>query len=272
MHDNENRTPQRVRHTLQFRRLKVVSSEMLTPVLRRVVLGGDDLEGFHSPGFDDHMKFFPTVDGQALEMPHLDADGAPVWPETKPVARDYTPRSYDAEKRLLTVDFAVGHGGPATAWAETAKVGDEAGIGGPRGSFIVPTGFAQHLLVGDEASLPAIARRLEELPHGVKAVACIEVEDATGEIALESKADTSIIWVHRNGTARGDGAALTAAALEAARDIDPTDAYVWVACESSVARAMRPALLAAQDFNPKWIKVAAYWRVGDVGAHEVIED
>ena len=272
MAETENRMPQRVRHPLHFRRVKVSSTEMLTPVLRRVVVGGDDLEGFYSPGFDDHMKFFPSVEGQALELPILGEDGTPQWPDPKPAARDYTPRSFDAEKRLLTIDFAVGHGGPATAWAERAKVGDEAGIGGPRGSFIVPTGFAQHLLVGDEASLPAISRRLEELPNGVKAVAVVEVEDASGEIELTSKADTEVIWVHRNGAPRGEGSALTAAALEAAKSIDPSDAYVWVACESAVARALRPQLLEANAFNPKWMKVAAYWRQGAVGTHEVIED
>lgn len=267
-----NRTPERVRHPIRFRRLKVVSIEQLTPVLRRIVLGGDDLEGFNSPGFDDHLKFFPAVAGQDFQLPYIGVDDAPVWPDPKPVARDYTPRAYDGDKRLLTIDFAVGHGGPATDWAEKAVVGDEAGVGGPRGSFIVPTQFAQHLLVGDEASLPAIARRLEELPQGVKAVVVAEVEDAAGEIELKSRAETQIHWVHRNGTPRGEGRALTQAALEVARSIDPTDAYVWVACESAVARAMRPQLLAAQAFNPKWMKVAGYWRLGEVGAHEVIQD
>jgi NADPH-dependent ferric siderophore reductase len=38
------------------------------------------------------------------------------------------------------------------------------GIGGPRGSFIVPMDLDWHLLVGDATALPAIARRLSELP------------------------------------------------------------------------------------------------------------
>jgi NADPH-dependent ferric siderophore reductase len=60
--------------------------------------------------------------------------------------------------------------------------------------------------------------------------------------------------------------------VEAAGRIDPADAYVWVACESSVARSMRAALLAARAFNPKWMKVAGYWRLGRAGSHDVIED
>lgn len=231
MSDGLLRQPRRVRHELKFRRASVARVETLTPLLKRIVLEGEDLKGFFSPGFDDHVKIFPVPRGQPLVLPTAGPDG-PVFAEPRPVARDYTPRAFDAEKCQLTIDFAVGHGGPATAWAEAAKAGDELGVGGPRGSFLIPTSFSQHLLVGDEAAIPAIARRLEELPPSARAIACIE----------------------------------------AAGRIDPADAYVWVACESSVARAMRPALLAERAFNTKWMKVAGYWRLGHAGSHDVIED
>ena len=271
MSETHLRQPRRVRHDLKFRRARVESVEQMTPVLKRIVLSGEELEGFFSPGFDDHVKVFPTPRGQPLVLPTVGPDG-PVFAEPRPVARDYTPRAFDAASRRLTIDFAVGHGGPATAWAEEARVGDELGLGGPRGSFLVPTSFAEHLLVGDEAAIPAIARRLEELPAGARVIACIEVADAAGELPLSSAANVEIVWVHRNGGPRGRAEALTAAAVEAARRIDPSDAYVWVACESSAARSMRAALLAARAFNPKWMKVAGYWRLGRAGSHEVIED
>lgn len=271
MNETHLRLPRRVRHEAKFRRARVETIEQLTPVLKRIVLTGEELEGFFSPGFDDHVKVFPTPRGQAPTLATVGPDG-PVFAEPKPVMRDYTPRAFDAANRRLTLDFAVGHGGPATAWAEEAQVGDELGLGGPRGSFLIPTSFSDHLLVGDEAAIPAISRRLEELPAGVRAIACIEVVDAAGELPLSSAAEVEIIWVHRNGGARGRAEALTAAAVAAAGRIDPSDAYVWVACESSVARSMRAALLAARAFNPKWMKVAGYWRLGRAGAHEVIED
>ena len=271
MSETHLRQPRRIRHELKFRRARVESVEQLTPVLKRIVLSGEELEGFFSPGFDDHVKVFPTPRGQPLVLPTVGPDG-PVFAEPRPVARDYTPRAFDAASRRLTIDFAVGHGGPATAWAEDAQVGDELGLGGPRGSFLIPTSFAEHLLVGDEAAIPAIARRLEELPAGARVIACIEVADAAGELPLSSAANVEIVWVHRNGGPRGRAEALTAAAVEAAGRIDPSDAYVWVACESSAARSMRAALLAARPFNPKWMKVAGYWRLGRAGSHEVIED
>ena len=98
------------------------------------------------------------------------------------------------------------------------------------------------------------------------------MNDAGGELDLPSPANVEIVWVHRNGGPRGRPEALMAAAVAAAKRIDPADAYVWVACESSAARSMRAALLAARPFNQKWMKVAGYWRLGRTGSHEVIED
>lgn len=200
--------PSRHRHPLRFRRLTVARVEVLSEQMRRIVLTGPELEGFISLGFDDHIKLFPPVEGQVQVWPEVTSEGV-VWPEPKPIMRDYTPRAYDAVAGSLTVDFAVGHGGPATEWAHRAVVGDELGIAGPRGSMVVPTQFPQHLLIGDEAALPAIARRLEELPAGVQAAAVIEAEDEAGELNLTSQAGLDLHWVHRRGGPRGEARALT---------------------------------------------------------------
>ena len=132
------RETRRVRHDLKFRTLSAVSIEALTPTLKRIVLGGDDLTGFVSAGFDDHVKIFPVRDGEAVVLPTSGPDG-PIFPEPRPVARDYTPRAYDPATNRLTIDFVIGHGGQATEWAEAATVGSVLGVGGPRGSFVVPT-------------------------------------------------------------------------------------------------------------------------------------
>ena len=88
------RTPRRLRHELKFRTLRVAEVQDLTPTLRRIVLEGADLDGFVSLGFDDHVKIFPVAEGQAPVLPTIGPDG-PVFPEPRPVARDYTPRAYD---------------------------------------------------------------------------------------------------------------------------------------------------------------------------------
>ncbi|KIQ36862.1 FAD-binding protein, partial [Variovorax paradoxus] len=65
-----DRTPRRVRHDLRFRQLTVKTVQRVTPHLIRVVLTGDDLAGFTSPGFDDHAKiFFPEAATGKLTLP-----------------------------------------------------------------------------------------------------------------------------------------------------------------------------------------------------------
>jgi NADPH-dependent ferric siderophore reductase len=82
------------------------------------------------------------------------------------VRRDFTPRHYDQAARELTVEFALHATG--AAWARQAAPGQVAVIAGPRGSMIIPMDYAWHVLAGDATALPAIRRRLEELPAGRK--------------------------------------------------------------------------------------------------------
>ncbi|MBW4971916.1 siderophore-interacting protein, partial [Croceibacter atlanticus] len=51
--------------------------------------------------------------------------------------------------------------------------------------------------IGDETALPAIARRLEELPAGRKVLAVIEIADAAEQQTLNSAADVDVMWVVR---------------------------------------------------------------------------
>jgi NADPH-dependent ferric siderophore reductase len=53
--------------------------------------------------------------------------------------------------------------------------------------------------------------------------------------------------------------------------VERADAYVWIAAESAVAKALRARVL-DRGFSPKSMKAAGYWRLGGVGAHDVIED
>jgi NADPH-dependent ferric siderophore reductase len=64
---------------------------------------------------------------------------------------------------------------------------------------------------------------------------------------------------------------LLTAADRAVTDVDRTDAYVWIAAESAVTKALRTRVLTL-GFSAKSMKAAGYWRLGGVGAHEVIED
>ncbi|MBO9513349.1 MAG: siderophore-interacting protein [Variovorax sp.] len=265
-----DRLPRRVRHELRFRALTVRAVQRVTPHLIRVTLEGDALAGFHSPGFDDHAKlFFPDPATGALALPTAGPDG-PIWPDgAKPTMRDYTPLRHDPDAGTLAFDFALHDAGPATRWAEAAKPGDRLGVGGPRGSFIVPTDFDWHLLAGDDTALPAISRRLAELPRGARAVVLAEVDSEADRLPLASDANVELHWVYRHGAEPGRGTPL----LDALRQLTlpAGDFHAWVACESSAAKALRAHLVGERGAHPQWTRASGYWRRGSIATHDTHE-
>jgi NADPH-dependent ferric siderophore reductase len=251
------RAPRRVRHETRRRVLEVRQVERIAAHMIRVTLGGD-LEGFTSLGFDDHIKlFFP--DGPA-----------PAEAEQPMLARDYTPRRFDLARNILEVDFAIHDAGPATRWAESAKAGDTLTIGGPRGSLVIPTDFDWHLLIGDETALPAIGRRLAELPSGARAVVLAEIDGPADEIDFETAADVTVTFALRRKEPAGSSDVLSRT-LKTMR-LPAGDYYAWVACESGIAKALRVQLLAEHRANKKWMRAAGYWRRGAVAVHDTIDD
>jgi NADPH-dependent ferric siderophore reductase len=185
------------------------------------------------------------------------------------LGRDFTPRRHDKAANTLEIDFAIHDAGPATRWATQAKPGDTLNLGGPRGSFIIPFAFDWHLLIGDETALPAIGRRLAELPASARAVVLAEVDGPDDEIDFDTKANATVTWAHRDSAPPGASDALsrTLSTLK----LPAGDYYAWVACESLTAKGLRQQLITDHGANPKWMRAAAYWRRGDVAVHEVIE-
>ncbi len=51
--DNHSREPQRVRHELCFRGIKIANKTRVAKDFWRIEFVGSDLKGFNSPGFDD---------------------------------------------------------------------------------------------------------------------------------------------------------------------------------------------------------------------------
>jgi NADPH-dependent ferric siderophore reductase len=251
------RAPRRVRHETRRRQLTVQRVDRIAAHMISVTLGGD-LDGFTSLGFDDHVKlFFPS--GQMGEdgQPHADS-------------RDYTPRRYDAAARTLDIEFVIHDAGPATRWAMQAKPGQPLQIGGPRGSFVIPTNFDWHLLIGDDTALPAIARRLGELPAGSRAVVIAEIDGIEDQVAFESAAEVTVAWAHRNGADPGSSDVL--ARTLKTLTLPKGDYYAWVAAESLIAKALRAQLIADHGANPKWMRAAGYWRRGAVAVHDTFND
>lgn len=260
--------PQRVRHATAVRRLRVLRSGRPSPGVVSLTLGGEALQGFVSAAFDDHVKLMlPPQPGAPLYLPEL-RDGRPLWPEgvlpeQRPVMRDYTPRHFDPLTLELDLEFAVHGAGPAAEWALRARPGDEVGLGGPKGSFVVPEGHDAYVLVGDDSALPAIARRLEELPAEAHATVCIEVAHLEDQRGLSSRARVELRWVVRGAAAPGQ------ALLQAVQGLPQPSrqAYLWAAGEGRTMAAVREHWL-AQGHPPALMRVAAYWKQGLPGHHE----
>ncbi len=241
----------RVTHEIKRRRLEVLRVVDLTPRMRRVTLGGPQLSGFISLGSDDHIKLLfaqNAAEQAALESPTFSVkDDGP-----QPAMRDYTPRRYDPASNELDIDFVLHGDGPASTWAAQAAPGQYLYIAGPRGSMIVPDMFDSYLLIGDETALPAIARRLEELPAGRTVLAVIEIADSAEQQALHSAADVELIWVIRG---RED-------LLDTVQNLSlPSGTlYSFVATETRLARQVRRVLLDTHKVNEAFLKAVGYWR------------
>jgi NADPH-dependent ferric siderophore reductase len=262
------RTVRRIRYDTKLRLLQVREISRITPKMARILLGGDELESFLSAAHDDHVKlFFPQAGQEKPVLPTLGPNG-PIFPEgaARPAARDYTPRRYDAASNTLAIDFVLHGDGPATSWAARAQPGQFLGVGGPRGSFIVPSGFDWYLLAGDETALPAIGRRLEELPDGTRALVVLEIADAGEEQRFDTRARLDLRYLHRNGAEPGTPSHLMEAVAELT--LPPGEGYAWVAAEAAAAKALRHHLVEERGLRRDRVRAAAYWKHGAVAVHE----
>lgn len=239
------RRVQRVRNELRSRPVQVSRIEPLGESFVSVTFSGEALADFHSASFDDHVKFI--FDNPAGEQ----------------VRRDYTPRRFDAHKRELTIEFALHGDGLACNWARQARIGQSAVIAGPRGSMIVPPDYDWHLLVGDASALPAISRRLEELPAGSRAKVLVAMAEPGGRRPLPSAAQVEVTWL--------DNADQLVAAV-AALQLPMGEGFAWAAGEASAMKRIRTLLVEDKGHPKEAMRVAAYWRRGAAGFHEELSE
>jgi NADPH-dependent ferric siderophore reductase len=238
------RRVQRVRHELRRRDVEVRHVTQPSHGFVEITFQGESLADFVSASFDDHVKFL-LEDGRG-----------------EPVGRDYTPRRFDLAQRELTIEFAVqGHDGPASAWARQARPGQRAVIGGPRGSMIIPADYEWHLLAGDETALPAVCRRLEELPQGAQAIVVLQVDPADRR-ELRSQARLDVNWVL---DAQEFLATMSALALPAG------EGFAWAAGEARTMASARRILAEEKGVAKEAMRVAAYWKQGASAHHENLE-
>ncbi len=262
----------RVRHAMKLRLVQVQRVSDISPLLRRITFGGGDLHDFVTGSFDDHVKLFFPQPGSTEPVlpsgPPGENRGSQTGDGPRPVARDYTPRRHDAAAGELDIEFLLHGHGPAASWAAQVQPGQKLGLGGPRGSFILPDGLPWQVLIGDDAALPAIARRLAELPAGTPVQVLLETQDASTQVVLPTAANAQITWLHRHAAAPGTAGLLAAAAASLARPVG--DGFVWAAAEATEIAAVRQVLVSRWGLANHQIRAASYWKRGAVSHHAVL--
>ncbi|HET6152974.1 MAG TPA: siderophore-interacting protein [Marmoricola sp.] len=215
--------------------LIVTSTEMLTPTLRRVWFRSPDLSAFAgSSDTDCYVK---------LQLPDA--------------VRTYTALFPDIEAGTLAIEFVVhGDEGVAGPWAAAAQPGDTLSVRGPGGGYSPDPTADWHLLVGDEAAVPAIRAALDALPAGASARVLVLVDSADHEPELALPTGAELTWLHRTA---GD-------VLErAVRELEwlPGRVHAFVHGEAEeVMHGLRPYLLGERGLARDQVSVSGYWRRG----------
>jgi NADPH-dependent ferric siderophore reductase len=236
-----SRRVQRVRHDFLARDVYVNHIQQISPGFLAITFTGESLDSFVSLSFDDHVKLILN-----------DSSG-------NPHRRDFTPRNFNVQKRELTLEFALHDGGVACQWARQARLGDRAVIGGPRGSMIVPTDYDWNLLAGDASALPAIHRRLEELPEGTQALVFVHVPQPEDQREIQSQATIQMQWL-----------TTTDALVQAVGHVQfpHGEGFIWCAGEAATMAQVREALLIKRNFPRDATRIATYWKAGAADYHE----
>ena len=124
--------------------------------------------------------------------------------------------------------------------------------------------------MADETGLPALARRLKELPAESRAIAWIEINGEKDEIPLVRPAGATIVWVRHERDA-ADHRAMVVAALRGIVFPRGED-HARIAFELGVARRLRSVPVSERGANRAWVRAHGYWRRGPVGVHDDFDE
>jgi len=216
----------------------VTDAVWLTPSVVRIVVTGDDLAGLEVGPFTDHYVKC-RFDGRT---------------------RSYTVRAWDPARRLLTLDFVVhGDRGIAGPWAARATPGDTLELTGPGGAYAPSPEADWHLMVGDDATLPAIAVSLTRVPAGVPVFVVAEVDGAEHEQPLESPGALEVVWLHRTA-GPGEQPALQLDAVRALT-LPAGRGHAFVHGEATTVRLIRRHLVLDRGLELDALSATGYWKL-----------
>jgi NADPH-dependent ferric siderophore reductase len=189
-----------------------------------VTFTGPELQHFSDAGLDQRIKLVLPLAGSGFDhFPSGEGDWS-WWQQWRELPagkqnplRTYTARAIRPEQAEVDVDFVChGDGGPASAWATAASIGDQIIIVGPDArSGKEPMGIEWRpgdarslLLAGDETAVPAITAILEQLPQAATGCVFLEVPQESDILPLIHPDGVDVHWLARHdASAPGDAAA-----------------------------------------------------------------
>lgn len=124
----------------------------------------------------------------------------------------------------------------------------------------MPAALPWHWLLGDASALPAIERRLAQLPTGAHVTVRVQLGQQGARRPLGSSAQLDLQWVD--------------SLVEAVQplQIPQGDGFIWAAGEHGDMAALRRAVLAKPGVNPRRMRIASYWKRGEAAHHEELVD
>ncbi|MDZ8172639.1 siderophore-interacting protein [Microbacterium xanthum] len=294
------------REASRFFRATVSTVTDLTPSFRRFTFTAVDFDQYGDTGWDQRIKIvFPTPTVGLDAMP-TGPDWFSAWralPEDKrPPFRTYTTRAVRHADREVDVDM-VAHDvrGPASAWIERARPGDEVLIFAPTSAhegvsygidFVPPARVDDILLAGDETAAPAIAVILEQLPRTARGVVVLEVPEDGDLGYLPTHPGFDVCVAARGGGERhahlvpmvtevagrlvpdGRGADVEEIDIESqilwevprtakgGAALKSAAVYAWLAGEASGIKALRRHMVSERGVDRRAVAFMGYWRLG----------
>lgn len=225
----------------------VQSVHDITPNMRRIVFGGQELTDFPEGKEGGYIKLVFS------DLPGTNPD--------RPVMRTYSIRSHQPAKGEMAVDFAMhaDTGGIAIDWASQAKPGDTMLINGPGTVKMAPPDADWYLIAGDMTGQPAAMCNLEMLPASAKGYAVFEITSEADRQDVDIPEGMSLHWiVNPNPQDLNNKLFDTITSLEWL-DGDP---FVWTACEFDTMRALRAYYRTERNVEKKMLYLSSYWRAG----------
>lgn len=213
----------------------------LSPHLRRIVVTGDNLQGFP----------------EGMEGGYVKVVIKPIG-ESEVKMRSYTIRSFNAKTNELALDFVVNrHNGPVTQWALTAKVGDSVGIAGPGPMKLTNYDHHSYLLVGDLTSINAVNGYVPRFKKSAEVKAIIAVPTRADIIAMDYDDSLNTYWFVEDEETQ----TLAEKVVNTAQFMSK-NTHVFMGTEAGIIRTLRPVLQEELGFERLNIFAVGYWKQG----------